>query len=64
VVAVMLFIYQFIGSGSIYYAVLAGFEFVAFLSAVKSASAEAQAYSQVYERGPDYGLAYGYNAKY
>lgn len=64
VVAVMLFIYQFIGSGSIYYVIIAAFEFVSFLSAVRSAAAEAQAYSQVYERGPEYGLAYGYGAKY
>jgi hypothetical protein len=64
VVAVMLFIYQYIGSGSIYYVIIAAFEFVAFLSAIRSAAAEAQAYSQVYERGPEYGLAYGYGAKY
>jgi hypothetical protein len=64
ILAVMLFVYQYIGSFTIYQGVIAGFEFAAFLAAVNSASSEAIAYNQVYERGPEYGLAYGYGARY
>ncbi len=63
-VAVMLFTYQYISSGAIYLVIIAVFEFGAFLATIHSAAAEAHTYSQVYDRGPEYNLAYGFKARF
>jgi hypothetical protein len=63
-VAVMLFTYEYISSGSIYLVIIAGFEFAAFLAIIHSAASEARTYNQVFERGPEYNLAYGFKARF
>ncbi len=61
---VVLFVYQYIGTQTQYFVIIAAFEFLAFLSSVRSAASSAQVYSQVYEKGSEYTLAYGYGARY
>ncbi|MDE1865456.1 MAG: hypothetical protein KGH94_02345 [Candidatus Micrarchaeota archaeon] len=64
-VAVMLFTYQYISSGAIYLLIIAAFEFAAFLAIIHSAASGALSeYNQAPERGTDYKIAYGFNARF
>lgn len=62
--AVMFFVYQYVTIGTEWIAILAVIEFGAFLSAVHSTASGAQVFDTVYEKGPEYGLAYGYGARF
>ena len=62
--AVMLFVYQFIGTGTEYMAIIAVLEFAAFLSAVHSAASGALVYNKTYDNGMGYELAYSYGSRY
>jgi hypothetical protein len=59
-----LFVYLFATTGTQYMAIIAIFEFGAFLAAVHSAASGAQVYNQIYEKGSEYNLAYGYGAQF
>jgi hypothetical protein len=63
-VAVLFFASQYVGTGTPYFAVVAVLQFAAFLFAVNSASSGALIYDKVYEDWNEYGLAYGYGARF
>ena len=64
IITIMLFVYQYVGSQTQYFVIIAAFQFAVFLSSIRSAASGAQVYNQAYEKGPDYPLVFGYGAKF
>ncbi len=64
IMAVMLFTYQYVSTGTEYLAIITVLEFGAFLAAVHSAASGAVVYNRVRDSAADYALSYGYGGRY